>query len=70
MLGDGGTTYDKALADAVKKFQQQRQLAATGTLTSATVDALNGKEPDHAADIILANLERWRWMPHHFPKTM
>jgi L,D-transpeptidase YcbB len=69
ILGDGGTTYDKPVADAVKKFQQQRQIAATGTLTAATVEALNGKAPDHAADIILANLERWRWMPHHFPDT-
>jgi L,D-transpeptidase YcbB len=69
VLGDGGTIYDKAVADAVKKFQQQRQLAATGTLTAATIDALNGKEPDHAIDIILANLERWRWMPHHFPEN-
>jgi L,D-transpeptidase YcbB len=69
-LGDGGTTYDKPLADAVKKFQQEHQLSATGTLTAATVDALNGKKaPDHASDIILANLERWRWMPHHLPDT-
>jgi murein L,D-transpeptidase YcbB/YkuD len=70
VLGDGGTTYDKALADAVKKFQQEHQLSATGTLTAATVDAMNGKKaPDHATDIILANLERWRWMPHHLPAT-
>jgi murein L,D-transpeptidase YcbB/YkuD len=67
VLGDGSTTYDKALADAVKKFQQERQLPATGTLTPATVEALNGKTPDHANDIILANLERWRWMPHRLP---
>jgi len=69
VLGDGSTTYDKALADAVKKFQQERQLPATGTLTAATVEALNGKTPDHANDIVLANLERWRWMPHHLPDT-
>ena len=67
--GDGGTTYDKALAEAVKKFQQERQIAATGTLTAATLEALNGKQPDHQADIILANMERWRWMPHQFPAT-
>ncbi len=69
VLGDGGTTYDKPVAEAVKKFQQERQLKATGTLTTATVEALNGKTPDHAADVILANLERWRWMPHHLPDT-
>ena len=69
VLGDGGATYDKTVADAVKKFQQERQISATGTLTTATVEALNGKRPDHATDIILANLERWRWMPHHFPEN-
>ncbi len=67
--GDGGTTYDKALAEAVKKFQQSHKIAATGTLTAPTLEALNGKVPDHQADIIIANLERWRWMPHKFPDT-
>ncbi|HEY1978937.1 MAG TPA: L,D-transpeptidase family protein, partial [Xanthobacteraceae bacterium] len=70
VLGDGGTTYDKALAEAVKKFQQEHQVAATGTLTPATVEALNGgKVPDHQTDIVLANMERWRWMTHSFPAT-
>ncbi|HUC48903.1 MAG TPA: L,D-transpeptidase family protein [Xanthobacteraceae bacterium] len=69
VLGDDGTTYDKTVAEAVRKFQREHQLAATGTLTAATVEALNGKTPDHAADIIQANLERWRWMPHHLPDT-
>jgi murein L,D-transpeptidase YcbB/YkuD len=67
--GDGSTTYDKALAEAVKKFQQQHDLKATGTLTPQTVTALNGKAPDKPIDIILANLERWRWMPHDLGQT-
>jgi murein L,D-transpeptidase YcbB/YkuD len=70
VLGDGGTTYDKAVAEAVKKFQQEHQVAATGTLTAATVEALNGgKAPDHQTDTVLANMERWRWMTHSFPAT-
>jgi L,D-transpeptidase YcbB len=68
-LGDGGTTFDKPLADAVKKYQQDHNIAATGTLTGATVEALNGVKPDQAADVIIANMERWRWMPHQFPDT-
>jgi len=68
--GDGGATYDKGLAEAVKKFQQAHDIAATGTLTSATLEALNGRQqPDRQADIIIANMERWRWMPHQFPAT-
>jgi L,D-transpeptidase YcbB len=66
---DSGAVYDKTLAEAVKKFQQQHDLASTGTLTTATVEALNGRQPDHVTDIILANMERWRWMPHQFPET-
>ncbi len=66
--GDG-TTYDKALADAVKKYQQEHQLKVTGTLTQQTIDALNGHQPDKPVDIILANMERWRWMPHDLGNT-
>jgi len=67
--GDSGTTYDKTLAEAVKKFQHQHKLAATGTLTPETIEALNGRQPDRSADIIIANMERWRWMPHDLGKT-
>ncbi len=66
--GDGDT-YDKALADAVKKYQQDHQLKVTGTLTQQTIDALNGHQPDKPVDIILANMERWRWMPHDLGNT-
>jgi L,D-transpeptidase YcbB len=71
IAGSGAThgTYDKPLAEGVKKFQEQHDLAATGTLTAATVEALNGRQPDRVTDIILANMERWRWMPHRFPAT-
>ncbi len=62
--GDGGTTYDRALADAVKKFQKAHALRPTGTLTAETVEALNGPHPKNLTDIIIANMERWRWMPH------
>jgi murein L,D-transpeptidase YcbB/YkuD len=70
VAGSDGATYDKTLAEAVKKFQQQHDLSATGTLGPATIDALNGRaQPDHVADIILVNMERWRWMAHRFPDT-
>ncbi len=69
VLGDGGTTYDKAVAEAVKKFQKEHQIAVTGTLTAATVDAIDGPRPDHVEDVIIANMERWRWAPHQFPDT-
>jgi murein L,D-transpeptidase YcbB/YkuD len=67
--GGDGTTFDKALAEAVKKFQQDRELKVSGLLTPATVEALNGRAPDRPIDTILANMERWRWMPHDLGKT-
>ena len=66
--GDGDT-YDKTLADAVKKYQQDHQLKVTGTLTPQTIEAFNGRQPDKPVDIILANMERWRWMPHDLGNT-
>ncbi len=68
-LNGDSTTYDAALADAVKKFQQQHGLKPTGTLTPATIDAFNARQPDRTADIIVANMERWRWAPHDLGKT-
>jgi L,D-transpeptidase YcbB len=67
--GDGGTVYDKALADAIKQFQKEHDLKPTGTLTAATIDEINGPRPAHETDTILANMERWRWMPHDLGKT-
>ena len=57
------TTYDKALAEAVKKFQEDHHLAASGQLNAATIEAINGPKHDRDADIIVANMERWRWLP-------
>jgi L,D-transpeptidase YcbB len=68
VTGDGNT-YDKDLAEAVKKFQKENDLKATGLLTPQTLEALNGPRPSHVADIIIANMERWRWMPHDLGKT-
>jgi murein L,D-transpeptidase YcbB/YkuD len=59
----GDLAYDKPLAEAVKKFQRQRDLPQTGVLNGATIDALNGQRHDRDADLIIANMERWRWIP-------
>jgi murein L,D-transpeptidase YcbB/YkuD len=66
-----GDVFDKPLSDAVKKFQQDNNLKAAGTLDAATVEALNGRHavPVRSVDLILANMERWRWMPHDLGKT-
>jgi L,D-transpeptidase YcbB len=64
VTGDNAdTSYDKAVAEAVRKFQENHHLAPTGQLTTATIEAINGPKHDRDADIIIANMERWRWLP-------
>ncbi|MES2601225.1 MAG: L,D-transpeptidase family protein [Pseudomonadota bacterium] len=55
--------YDAAVADAVRKFQSNNDLKATGVLDNATVRAINGPKSDRKIDIVRANMERWRWLP-------
>ena len=69
LTSGGGATYDKPLADVVKKFQATHKLKPTGTLDAATIEALNGRAPDRQTDIVIANMERWRWMPHDLGNT-
>jgi murein L,D-transpeptidase YcbB/YkuD len=59
-------SYDEAMVDAVKAFQQSHGLSPDGLVGPGTLRALNGGQPRNAArdaDIILANMERWRWLP-------
>jgi L,D-transpeptidase YcbB len=55
--------YDAKVAEAVRKFQENVDLKATGVLDSGTVRALNSPKRDKQIDIVLANMERWRWLP-------
>jgi L,D-transpeptidase YcbB len=61
--------YDSTLLEAVAAFQKQKGLPANGSLTQQTVDALNGRRPERDADIIMANMERWRWVPRDLGKA-
>jgi len=63
------TFYDKPLADAVAAFQKERGLPATGKLTQQTVDAMNGKRQERVDQTIIANMERWRWVPRDLGKA-
>lgn len=54
--------YDELTVDAVKMFQEGQGLEVDGIIGPATVAALNGGAATRREDII-ANMERWRWMP-------
>ncbi len=54
--------YDDATIAAIESFQQSQDLLVDGIVGPATVAALNGGEAASEGDIV-ANMERWRWMP-------
>ncbi|WP_375452156.1 murein L,D-transpeptidase [uncultured Devosia sp.] len=56
------TLYDDMLVEAIKTFQASLGLTTDGVMGPATVAALNGGSAITRADIV-ANMERWRWMP-------
>ncbi len=56
-------TYDKLLFEAVLAVQARNRVRPTGTIDSETIAAINGPKPANALDTVLANMERWRWMP-------
>ena len=56
--------YDDATLAAVESFQQSQDLLVDGIVGPATVAALNGGEAASEGDIV-ANMERWRWMPEN-----
>ena len=55
--------YDEKVAAAVRKFQDGADLKPTGVLDAQTVKAINSPKRDKTIDIVLVNMERWRWLP-------
>jgi L,D-transpeptidase YcbB len=57
------THYDAAVSEAVRKFQDSADIRVSGSLDNATVKALNSPKRDKQIDVVLVNMERWRWLP-------
>jgi murein L,D-transpeptidase YcbB/YkuD len=60
---DNQTVYDERVASAVAAFQKEKGLPDTGVLNPQTVAALSGPSVAQRASEIIANMERWRWLP-------
>ena len=56
------TVFDENVDLAIKAFQEQAGLKPDGVVGPGTLGILNAASNDHVATI-LANMERWRWMP-------
>jgi murein L,D-transpeptidase YcbB/YkuD len=58
-------TYDPTLVEAVKSFQRDLGLPATGIVDGETLRQLNVPIQTRIDQVIL-NMERWRWLPKKF----
>jgi len=61
--------YDKALYNAVRNVQANADIKPTGIVDSKTIAAINGPKPGQQVDTVLANMERWRWLPRDLGAT-
>ena len=65
-LEDKSVTPTENLTDVLQRAQRRYGLNPTGLLDTRTLAALNVSVDDRIA-AIMANMERWRWMPRRLP---
>jgi len=63
----GGDSFDAGLRDAVVRAQKRYGFNPTGVANAETRAALNVPVDDRIG-AIMANMERWRWLPRELPK--
>lgn len=61
-----GATFDVPLQEAVQRAQRRYGLNPTGIADASTIAALNVSVDDRIGSI-MANMERWRWLPAELP---
>jgi murein L,D-transpeptidase YcbB/YkuD len=63
---DAAPVFDEALTQALMRAQKRFGLNPNGVLDKKTTDALN-TPVQRRLDQIIANMERWRWLPQVLP---
>jgi murein L,D-transpeptidase YcbB/YkuD len=53
----------------VRRVQQKNDIKPTGVVDNKTISILNGPKRTDLVDHVVANMERWRWLPRDFGKT-
>ncbi len=60
---EDGRMHDAGLATVVASFQRENGLPSNGIINRATIDAMNGGTASAKSADLIANMERWRWLP-------
>jgi murein L,D-transpeptidase YcbB/YkuD len=70
-VGERSEIYDIRVASAVAAFQRVHGLPVNGALTEATATALSGggDRNKRREQLVLANMEMWRWEPREMGAT-
>jgi murein L,D-transpeptidase YcbB/YkuD len=71
-LGDADSRrYDQSVAKAVKAFQKKAGMKPTGVADGSVIARLNADPQPRTNTVatILANMERWRWLPRDLGKA-
>ena len=68
---NASTVYDPPLVEAVKDYQDRSGFDADGVVGVSTVQRLNNEleSRTNRIDTVVANMERWRWMPRDLGST-
>jgi murein L,D-transpeptidase YcbB/YkuD len=64
----GPAVFDSGLEAAVQRAQVRYGLKPDGVVAKSTLDALNQPVAERILQIV-ANMERWRWLPQTMPAT-
>lgn len=62
-----GDKFDASLLEAVRRAQRRYGLNPSGIVSTQTLAALNVPAGDRVHQI-MANMERWRWLPQNLPR--
>ncbi|WP_420822127.1 L,D-transpeptidase family protein [Sphingomonas crusticola] len=68
LLPAGGSAFDADLLDAVRRAQRRYGLEPTGIVSTQTLAALNVPVAARVRQIV-ANMERWRWLPQDLARN-
>ena len=66
-IAQDSTIYTGALPSGVEHFQRRHGLEPDGRLGKETLDQLN-TPLSHRVEQLRLTLDRWRWVPHQFPR--